>query len=658
MKKINLLLLFLLSLTASAQDLSVIPKESYKITNLGPQLADISLQGSVFAKSSTGNLLVYTVTRGTPAHLVGFDVKTQKLEADIALPGVDGSWDIEVSSTGIVYIAGGAGGILYKHTPGSNTAENLGKVLGTENYLWDLSAGKNGEIYGGTYPNCRIFKYHPDEGVSDFGNGAMAEEENYVRGMAYSPKHGKIFAGIGAHAHLVEMDVKTGVKRNILDSKYSDSKFVYDIGYVEGLKSGDRLYLNITGGNSKGTVVYNITKGVYEESLPAFSVKTVIKDPGSQKVYYVENGKLMMVDYDMAVPTPTQLSTFRGRPLAVTWNDKGELVYLNTYQQIVVFNPSTAEILSYGLKVPPQYIALTYLDMGPDKKLWSGGYLSGNNSAFDLNSNTAKVYKGLSQTESATKLGTKIYFGNYPGSRFNVYDTSLGWNKDAGNPKLIGSIQGQDRPFGALAVPSLQKVFFGTVPDYGKNGGVLIEIDAVTDKIVKHVQVVANQSVITLAYQNNMVVGGCSIWGGLGGEPVDQEAKLFVWDPISKQKVIDVVPVAGAKAITALFNGPDGLVWGYASGTLFKFDVNKKQVVLNKRIYLDNRNTFLWRPDSFVVHSSGIIYGAINGKLIALNPETLETQQFQTSGADLILGLENEMYYRSGKELYRLDILK
>src|SRR5690606_8921582 len=278
------------------------------------------------------------------------------------------------------------------------------------------------------------------------------------------------------------MDVNTTSKKNILPTEYSSAKFVYDMGQVEGLKSGDRIYFT---GAAPQTVVYNVTKKQYEENIAKFHVKTIIKDPKSEKVYYVNTrGGLMMLDYVQSNPTPVKIADFRGKPLASTWNEKGELLFLTSEQEIVTFNPSESKIdYSTPLEVPGQAIALTYISMGPDNKIWSGGYLSGNNAAYDLSKKEAKVYRGLSQTESATKLGSKIYFGNYPGSRFNVYDTSQEWDPDNKNPKLIGRVRGQDRPFGGLAIPALNKVFFGTVPDYGVNGGALIEIDASTDKL-------------------------------------------------------------------------------------------------------------------------------------------------------------------------------
>lgn len=393
--------------------------------------------------------------------------------------------------------------------------------------------------------------------------------------------------------------------------------------------------------------------------MPEFPVKAIIKDPATEKVYYVHNSKLMMLDYKEEKPTPVELSNFRGKPLASVWNEKGELVFLNSYQQIITFNPVTSQQKAQSLiDVPAQPISLTYIDIGPDKKIWSGGYLGGSNAAYDLKKNKATVYKGLSQTESVTKLGSKIYFGNYPKAKFNVYDISEEWSIKDKNPKQIGAVDGQDRPFGALAVPSLNKVYFGTVPEYGINGGALVEIDGATDNVVSLGEIVQKQSVITLAFQGDMLVGGCSIWGGLGIQPVEKEAKLFVWDPMKKQKVFEIVPVPGAKAITSLINGPDGNVWGYAGGTLFKFDLKKKAVILTKHIFNDKRDSFLWRPDTFVVHPNGMIYAALDGNLISLDPKTLDMKSFNVSGSDLIMGLNKEMYYRQGKEIWSLDIIK
>src|SRR5690606_39178790 len=145
---------------------------------------------------------------------------------------------------------------------------------------------------------------------------------------------------------------------------------------------------------------------------------------------------------------------------------------------------------------------------------------------------------------------------------FHVYDTNQPWITGT-NPKNLGRATGQDRPFGGIGVAAKNKVFFGTVPGYGQNGGELIEFDAGNnDQLTTYGQVVANHSIITLAYQGGKLFGGTSIWGGLGINPVATEAKLFVWDIDGKTKLHEFVPVAGAKAITCLINGNDGNIWG------------------------------------------------------------------------------------------------
>jgi hypothetical protein len=173
------------------------PSGKYK--NLGPQVYSSLIQGSVFADDAAGKSYVYTVVRGRPGHLIGYSLDPLKLAVDIALPDTDGSWDVEVSSDGIVYIAA-ANGVLFRHVPGTDSVTSLGTVLPGEQVTWDLAAGKDGEIFGGTYPGCRVFRYHPKDGFSDVGRGPLVEEENYVRSVTYHPGTGKVYAGIASHS--------------------------------------------------------------------------------------------------------------------------------------------------------------------------------------------------------------------------------------------------------------------------------------------------------------------------------------------------------------------------------------------------------------------------------------------------------------------------
>ena len=82
--------------------------------------------------------------------------------------------------------------------------------------MWDVAAGADGEVFGATYPGCRVVRYRPGEGFSDVGRGPLVKDENYVRTVAYDAATGKVFAGVGSHAHLIELDPKTGEKTELL----------------------------------------------------------------------------------------------------------------------------------------------------------------------------------------------------------------------------------------------------------------------------------------------------------------------------------------------------------------------------------------------------------------------------------------------------------
>src|SRR4029077_8606740 len=132
----------------------------------------------------------------------------------------------------------------------------------------------------------------------------------------------------------------------------------------------------------------------------------------------------------------------------------------------------------------------------------------------------------------------------------------------------IGKIEKQSRPFGALGVEELKKVYWGTVPEYGYLGGGIASYDPATEKLEFYDKIIHDQSIMTMAYNQGLLVGGSSVWGGLGIPPSQKYAHLFLWDPNAKKVVFDIVPVAGAPSVTWVINGPDGNVWGLADGTL------------------------------------------------------------------------------------------
>jgi streptogramin lyase len=624
-----------------------------KFVDLGPQITATTIQGSAFVKDGGGRELIYTVVRGEPAHLLGYVVETEEKVVDVEVPHTSGAWNIAVSSDGQIYIPGDTGHV-YRHKPGSLSLEDLGQALAEEKVIWDLCAGANGEVFGATYPGCRVFRYRTSEGFSDVCRGPVVDGENYVRCVAFHPLTGKVYAGVGSHAHLIEIDSATGKKTELLADRTSGEEAVYSLGIVPDEKTGDRLLAWVT--NRNQAIVYNLKTRAVERETPSESVKSATRAPNSSLVYFGRADHLMSIDLNVPTAEPVEVV----RCIGVNgshWFGDDDLCILTRYAQLLHFHPSSGKSEMLSLKIPPQPIPLQSVELGPDGKIWMGGFLSGGTACYDPATGKSSLYKGMSQIERMGVLGGKLYFGVYPHGRFYQFDPGAAWSADGGNPRKIAQIAGQSRPIAVVAVPSLAKIFFGTVPEYGMAGGHLLEYTPGGDAMRDYGEVVPRQSIVALAYSHELIVGGTSISGGLGIEPVERQAKLFLFDPKSGEKIFETIPVPAATAITSLIIGPDQSIWGMANGTLFVFDVEQRKIVSQQELFpvdYKSRHGQVWRDAFLVVHPSGQLYGTVDGRFFRVDPATMRVTLLRESGVSLLaMDRQGRLYFRDSTNLWQ-----
>jgi outer membrane protein assembly factor BamB len=599
-----------------------------KFVNLGEQITSSLIQGTTFTRDPAGRDLACTVIRGQPAKLLVYDLRSGELLHRLALDGAKGAWNAATATDGSVYVGTDDNGHLYRWIPGEEITHDLGQVLSDQTFAWEAAAGADGEVFVGTYPGCNVVRYHPKDGFSDVGKGAVAPGENYARGVAYGRTTGKVFVSVGAHAHLIELDPKTGAKRDILPADLKSKSFAYAVDAV-----GEKLFVQISPGD--GGIVMDTKSLAVEASLPSISGQMVVGPPSPRDgtiYYYGDNG---LCTYDPKTHAIGQVQSVKPfQILGMMWIEfAGEadfpgatLVLLGRPGQIVRFNPATGKSDVKRLKVPPEPTLINAIERGPDGVIYCGGYLSGGVSSYDPATGKHEQHGGMSQAEDMTVLGTNLYLGVYPQARLFRFDVSKRWDAKAGNPKQLESLEhvDQSRPMSALGVPSLKKVFFGTVPEYGMLGGGLATVDGETDAVDFRRNVVENQSIISLTYANGQVVGGTSRSGGLGVEPNTLEAKLFLWDPKTATKTFETAPVPGAWMITGLMVGPDGNIWGVADETLFVYDVANKKVIATAALgHIDENDRHArWRDATMALHPDGNIYAVAGGRLVRIDPAT------------------------------------
>src|SRR5699024_6444210 len=76
-----------------------VPREA-KLTNLGMQIFESVIASGQFMTTDNGIEMVYSVVKGTPSRLVGFDANNGRLLVNIALANTETSWAITLSTDG------------------------------------------------------------------------------------------------------------------------------------------------------------------------------------------------------------------------------------------------------------------------------------------------------------------------------------------------------------------------------------------------------------------------------------------------------------------------------------------------------------------------------------------------------------------------------
>lgn len=649
------------------------------VTNLGVQVDNSQVNGATFGVGAHQDKIhgIFTGSNDHathPARFATIDADTAAVVgASAPMPGAVGGWAATTATDGNVYLGSYSNGHVYRHTPGGTGVTDLGQAVAGQVFIWDLTAGDDGRVYGGTYSGASYFKYEPTTGFSQIGSKPIWSGKQYVRSIAYDPAAQATYLGVGTNAALVRFDRVTGAKHNILPAKYAGDSMVGGLTFT-----GGRLFAVMANGAlSVLNVVEDASGAVTATEEAALSSSSRMMSPAQDgKVYFLRSGQLH--SYDLAsrqftalpVTTPVGASRFGWVRLADQTAFPGlTLVGVGASEgrtYLFKYNPTNGASNTTAVTgTPLQPTNINSVGAGPDGKVYTGGYLTGATGVYsplrgDANDLTPEtVHRGLSQTDSMLAVGDKLYFGNYSGARIHEYDPSAPWSYGT-NPRQIMALstQNQDRPY-ALAAGG-GKLFVGTVPKYGRYDGALTVYDIATGQHTTTPNIVADQSVVALAYHDGKVYGGTTIRGGLGVDttPRATEAKLFVYDVATGAKTEYALPASRKLTAVTALRVVDGKVWGFAEGFLFVFDPATNRFTTSPvEKFTDVRYTYgSWNDAELVTvaHDPAHVYGTIGNYLFKVNKSTLAVTKLVTTGADsLATDSHGNLYYSRYETLYR-----
>ena len=617
-------------------------------------------QGVAIGQNAAGENEVYFATNGTPAMFNVIDAENGKLKFSQSLPGLEVVWAITVAPDGDVYFAGSLRGQLLRYLPDEMKIEELGRNPAGK-FVWDLVASNDGKIYGAVYPGAKMFAY--DIKSHTFRDlGTIKPGQQYVRGSGISDHY--LYAGIGSTAYLYRIDLETYEKREMLLPFSGKPGFIHEIQVFD-----HKLFVKAPGG-------MHVIDEETEELITIIQANgDTISSPSPYNpnlVYY--NRGTDLYSYNMATNNITKIDGIPALPEGIMqtydWiilksgekQGKAVLAGVTNRTECFLYDPEDNCFELIPMDVVSQGVPIKSLETGPDGNLYIGGYQGGMSIFNPVTEEIEHSTIWMPQPEGMGFLNGDIYFGTYGGAVIYRYDPTKPFkmgDDSINNPGLACDIPIQDRPFTFDA--GCKQLFVGTVPGYGKTGGALTVYDQLANTWTHYQNIVQDQSIIGLAYKDGKLFGSTSIWGGLGGDALADEAKIFVWDPEEGKKIAEFTPNipnldATAEMIGELSFGPDGLLWGAAYGTIFAMNPETYEVVKSKVIHPTYTGRHNWIPVYLRWGEDGFLYTTLGRKLTIVDPQTLAHQTIRDGVYYMTLANGGTIYYTVGSELFKLPL--
>ncbi|MFC3771757.1 FIMAH domain-containing protein [Paenibacillus sp. GCM10012303] len=616
-------------------------------------------QAAAVGETADGQMETYFFSNGAPGTFYALDAWTGERKFAQQVPGTNIVWAMTIGADRNVYFASSNNGRFYKYDPVSQTLTDLG-VNPSGRFVWSLQPSPDGNyLYGATYPGGHVFEYAVGTGViRDLGN--MKQGKDYAQGVGVTDQY--LYVGVGPYngtetRMLVRYDRETGAKLEIPTT--SKGTFIQDSRIY-----GGKLFVE----SSRFAFVIDETT---HQTIGGFPYSGDISSPyplDGRYFYYKYLDKLFR--YDLNTNARTEMASLPdymkdsdikalawGVPASGSMAGHTVLLGVTLDGESFIYDPQSGVVEIPKLDMDAQGVSIQTMSYGPDRNLYIGGYHKGVSVYNTVYERFDVKGEGLHQIEGVGYLNGKAYFGVYAGARLYEYDPAEPWNfvgKPTDNPHLEHVVSGQDRPF--IFETAGSKLFTGTIPAYGKLGGSLTVYDSTygTWKEYDHSRVVPNQSVIGLAHKDGKLYGSTSIFGGLGINPTETEAKLFVWDIAGEQKLLErtleVPGLEGPLVIGDLEFGPDGLLWGASLGTIFALDPDTLEVVKSRVIYNIAPDKSQWRPIYLIFGADGLLYTNVGLSVTVIDPQTLDYEQFAKSTTVLSMDHNGSLYYASNSK--------
>ncbi|MFD9943555.1 hypothetical protein ACFWYW_05865 [Nonomuraea sp. NPDC059023] len=553
-----------LALPAAPAMAAATPAEG-TLTDLGPASVASPLGNGEFV----GEVL-YMGSRGLSPNVVGaWDLTQDRITAHYEIPTGVGVWAMCKSGTD-VYVGTHSRSDLYKIDTLTGTATKLAEY--PDHFIWTMAAAPDGKIYMGMSEPGRVVEYDPVTKTSrDLGQPAPGEA--YVRSIQADDQY--VYAGVGANAHLIAIDRRTGGKRQLLPAELADRD------WVSSMSSSDT---HLAGGLNSTAELVVIEKAdpanykIVKASAPGekYTVAVLIFDGW---VYFAGRPSGTVYRYELASGRSEVLGVpFPEAQTVRILEHKGKVYGLQD-SGVFVYDPATGA-MDYLSHVQRGFRAAAEAPMS----VHSDGrtvYVGGKSGADLHDLATGKVTRLPIPGEPKTMITVRgtTYLGVYTQGALYAHKAGqseakllfrTGHNQD--RPKDLA----YDRLTGLIAMP--------TQPEPGHQNGALDIYDPRTGRLDTYRPVVDRQTIFSVTAYLGTLYCGTSTQEGLGSPPVTPTAKLAAFDLRTRKVTWQLEPLPGIAAVTDLAHTPLAVYGITNTGVLFEYHLLKRKITRTLKV--------------------------------------------------------------------------
>ena len=490
-----------------------------------------------------------------------------------------------------------------------------GKVDGKT--AMSLTEDKDGRIWAGTYPNNQLVSFNP-QNSSLQNHGQLAKESwaQYPRSIA-ADAHGWVYVGSGlAASQIYAYNIQSHATQALLPST-------------------QRVSGAAVVGQSESNVVY--ARNGQQQFMLANGKASGLSARDQVAASNLKTGAQNMVDRDFP----------SGR----------RLVSVDMHDRTLITRDASGQQKSVKFNYTTQGAALTFVCATGDNKVCGGTRFPMHTFYYSAGDNKFDSKQLPRQPNVMAALGSRLYVAAYPDGKL-FQESENGKNEF---DEVLNSYPTINRPHAMVIMGGGSQIALAGTPEYGMTGGGMMFWNRSSGQktTVDHWHLVPNHSVqAMIELSNGMLLGGTTVAPGTGGvTKAGNSGELFLMDANSHEVRWHGAPVPGAKTITDLTVGADGLVYGLADSVdLFVFNPNNRQVVSVNRFSRElGPSVFAQGTRAFVKGADGSIYVLLYNGIGKVDTKAHTVTRVVSSPVRITVGgaaANGRIYFGSNNHLY------